>query len=257
MNISYGDIPLGEYDPSSAIIEPSAFLQPHDGMPEHCVLCMHRPIWEVLTHWDGIELLFNLNSSMGKHPVYRLAINNRAIAIAHPGLGAPLAVGLTEEIITKGARKLIATGTCGVLDAGIHRGTPILVTSSLRDEGTSFHYQPPSRFVEACPLAVEAIRTELLDSGLPMHETKAWTTDAFYRETPERVKRRRDEGCRVVEMETSALFALGRFRNVSIGALLWAADDVTGTSWNIRDKHECLVPRERLFDAVIAACLRM
>lgn len=218
---------------------------------------MHEAIWERMPQRAGVELLYNLKSTLGKHPVYRVIVNGRPIAVAHPGLGAPLAVGLTEEIIAKGARKLIATGSCGVLDATIRRGSPILVTSSLRDEGTSFHYQPPSRFVQASPQAMEAIRAELLDAGLPLHEAKAWTTDAFYRETPEKIQRRREEGCQVVEMETSALFALGRFRQVTIGALLWAADDVTGTAWNSRNDHDIVVSPERLFEAALAACLRL
>lgn len=255
MNIS--DLPLAEYDPSPAVIEPAAYIQPHNGMPKHCVLCMHGSIWQKLPNRPGIEFMFNLKSTLGKHPVYRVNINGKSIAVAHPGLGAPLAVGFTEEIIAKGASKIIVTGTCGVLDVTIQRGTPILVTSSLRDEGTSFHYQPASRFIQADPLATECIRSELTAAELPYREVWSWTTDALYRETCTRIQRRQEEGCKVVEMETSALFALGLFRKVSIGALLWAADDVTGASWNTRHNHESLVTPERLFDLALAACLRM
>jgi uridine phosphorylase len=218
---------------------------------------MHFSIWQTLPERQGVELLFSLGSSMGRHPVYLLQHSAGPLVLAHPGLGAPLAVGLTEELIARGARKLMVTGTCGVLDAAIPRGTPVLVTASLRDEGTSFHYQPASRFAEPHPRAVDAIREEFRHRALSLHETKAWTTDAFYRETPDKIRRRRDEGCQVVEMETSALFALGRFRQVSIGALLWASDDVTGTAWNRRHDHEAVISAEHLFDCAMAACLRL
>jgi uridine phosphorylase len=249
--------PLTEYDPSPAVIEPASVLQPHDGMPEHCVLCMHGAIWQEVAGRPGVELMFNLASSMGEHPVYRMMVGERRVAVAHPGLGAPLVVGLTEELIAKGARKLIATGSCGVLVSEIGRGTPVLVTSALRDEGTSFHYLPPSRFADSHPRAVEAIRAELADRGLPLCEVKAWTTDAFYRETPQRIQARRMDGCHVVEMETSALFAMGQFRHVIVGALLWAADEVTGTAWNGRADQPAAVTRSRLFEAAVAACLRL
>ncbi|MGC9455630.1 MAG: nucleoside phosphorylase [Phycisphaerae bacterium] len=250
-------IPLEEYDPSPALIEPASRLAPHDDMPEHCVLCMHWPIWKNLPSRQDVELLFNLNSSMGNHPVYRMAVGGRSVALAHPGLGAPLAVGLTEELIAKGARKFIATGTCGVLSSDLHRGTAVLVESALRDEGTSFHYLPPSRFADSDPRAVQAIRAELDESALPFRQVRSWTTDAFYRETPGRIRARRDEGCEVVEMELSALFALGQFRKVSIGALLWASDDIAGDSWNTRDDHSAVLTRDALFEAAIAACLRI
>src|SRR5262249_33666824 len=46
--------------------------------------------------------------------------------------------------------------------------------------------------------------------------------------TRRKIARRRDEGCIVVDMEVSALLAVGRFRGVQVGALLYAADDVSG-----------------------------
>ncbi len=251
------DCPLLDFDPAPAVIEPSQWLEPHDGMPEHCVLCMHGRTWRALPQREGLEHLFDLSSTMGPHPVYRLAVGGRAVALAHPGLGAPLAVGLADELIAKGARKFIVTGTCGVLDAAIPRGAAVLVTRALRDEGTSFHYLPPSRWIDADPAVVEAIDAELQSAGIAYERTCSWTTDAFYRETPGKVRRRREEGCRVVEMEASALFALGRFRHVPVGALLMASDDVTGQSWNRRHDHVSILSPEQILDLAIAACLRL
>jgi purine-nucleoside phosphorylase len=52
---------------------------------------------------------------------------------------------------------------------------------------------------------------------------KTWTTDAFYRETPDKVARRRAEGCLTVEMETSAFFALAQFRQVAFAQCFMVA----------------------------------
>ena len=45
-------------------------------------------------------------------------------------------------------------------------------------------------------------------SGIEHIRTKAWTTDAFYRETAAKVKRRLAMGATVVDMEASAIMAL-------------------------------------------------
>lgn len=42
-------------------------------------------------------------------------------------------------------------------------------------------------------------------SGIEHIRTKVWTTDAFYRETAAKVKRRLEAGAKVVDMESSAI----------------------------------------------------
>ena len=44
-------------------------------------------------------------------------------------------------------------------------------------------------------------------SGIEHIRTKVWTTDAFYRETAAKVKRRLEAGAKVVDMESSAIMA--------------------------------------------------
>ena len=60
---------------------------------------------------------------------------------------------------------------------------------------------------------------------------KIWTTDAIYRETPEKVEFFRKKGAFTVEMECSALFAAAHFRNVEIAALLVVSDELKPTEW--------------------------
>ncbi len=247
------NFPLDEFDPGKALIEPTDILHPHPDMPEHCILTLHHGQLEKIAKLPDVEELFQLRSCMGVHPIYVIKHNAQRIALAHPGLGAPLAVGLTEEIIARGGRKFIVTGTCGVLDGDIVKGCPILIKSALRDEGTSYHYQPPARFAHATESVTTALRDQLTASQTPFVEGAAWTTDAFYRETPAKIARRRDEGCRVVEMECAALFALAAFRQAQIGAVLWAADDVTGQAWQTRGDHKPLVAPDALLEVILDA----
>ena len=93
------------------------------------------------------------------------------------------------------------------------------------------------------------------DSLLDYLVTKAWTTDAFYRETPERVARRRAEGCLIVEMEAAALFAVAQFRGVPLGYILYGGDDVSAETWDRREWTENQNIREQLVDLAAEACL--
>jgi uridine phosphorylase len=166
-----------------------------------------------------------------------------------------MATAMTEEVIALGADVIIFCGGSGALDASLDLGQVIVPTTALRDEGTSYHYLPPSREVSPSADAVAAIVEVLTSNNVPFAEGKTWTTDAVYRETPDLVAARRADGCLVVEMEASALFALGEFRGVSIGALLYAGDSLASGSWDHRHWNDQTAIRERLFWlACTAAC---
>ena len=147
------------------------------------------------------------------------------MAVFHPGVGAPLAAGMLEEIIALGCRDFIACGGAGVLRSEIAVGHVVIPTSAVRDEGTSYHYLPPSREVAPHPAAVAAIESVLRAHGVAYVTGKTWTTDAIFRETPAKVARRRDEGCLTVEMEAAAFFAVAQFRRVRLAQMLYGGDD--------------------------------
>ncbi|MBN1667602.1 MAG: hypothetical protein JW862_10955 [Anaerolineales bacterium] len=81
---------------------------------------------------------------------------------------------------------------------------------------------------------------------------------APYRETLEKVKNRRAEGCLTVEMEAAAFFAVAQFRQVEFGQILYGGDDVSGQQeWDHRDWHQQYNVRERLFWLAAQACLKL
>lgn len=247
--------PILEFDPSpTAIIEPKHFNEGLD-MPEAAVVCFFQDVIATLLRDHKARLLFNLESEIGLHPIYEIIHRGKRLAVFHPGVGAPLAVGLLEEVIALGPRKFIACGGCGVLDSTIVMGHVLVPWCAVRDEGTSYHYLPASREVCASPTAVAAIEQVLKAHGADYLLSKTWTTDALYRETPSKVKRRRDEGCLTVEMEAAAFFAVARFRGAEFGQLLYGGDDVGGDVWDHRDWTAHLSGREKLFWLAAEACL--
>ena len=215
------DFPILEYDPGrDAMIEPSRVLSPID-IPRHCVLCFFQDVITSLREAGQLRVVHMLGSEMGPNPVYEMEFDGRRLALMHPGLGAPLAGGFTDELIALGCRAFIVCGGAGVLARDLVVGHVVVPDSAVRDEGTSYHYLPPAREVSPSPEAVAAIEATLQRHHVPYLVGKTWTTDGFYRETAARVARRRAEGCLTVEMEAAAFFAVGQFRDVVVGQLLY------------------------------------
>jgi len=251
------EFPIIEHDPN-----PRAIIEPADNLPrldvaEHCVFCFFTEVIARLAAAPGTRLVRDMVSAMGSHPLYEVDWAGRRLAVFHPGIGGPLAGALMDEVIAVGCRKFIACGSAGALSSGLVHGHVLVPSAAVRDEGTSYHYLPPAREVEPAPEAVSAIEAVLRERGVEHTLGKTWTTDAFYRETPARVARRRAEGCLVVEMEAAAFFAVARFRGVPFGQLLYAADDVSGEAWDSRSHFSKEQIHETLFALAADACLRL
>ena len=114
-----------------------------------------------------------------------------------------------------------------------------------------------AREVAADPGTVSVIDSVLQAHGVPYRVGKTWTTDAFYRETRDRVAKRTSEGCIAVEMECAAFLAVAEFRGVPFGQLMGAEDDVSGEEWDRRKDPEPLSLPERLFWLSVEVCLRL
>jgi len=228
------DFPILEYDPNrEALLEPSRLVL-DIGAPEKCVVCFFQEAIGRLRDEGKLTQICDISGEMGSNPLYEMEHMGQRIAIFHPGIGASFGGGNLEHVIACGCRKFIAIGAAGVLDSEIHLGHLVVPTSAVRDEGTSYHYLPPSREVEPSLEAVEAIIRTLEKNRVPYSTGKTWTTDGFFRETREKVRRRRAEGCLTVEMEAAAFFAVAKFRSVTFGQILYGGDDVSGEQWDSR-----------------------
>src|SRR5690348_9253832 len=248
--------PILEFDDApQAVLEPKRLIKPID-IPERAVVCFFQDVITRLTQQHEARVVRHLRSEIGTHPVYEVAVNGQRLAVFHPGVGAPLAAAMLEEVIALGCRKFIACGGCGVLDSAIAVGHPVIPLAAIRDEGTSYHYLPPGREVAASPEGVAALEATLRAHAIGYLTAKTWTTDAIYRETPTKVQQRLAEGCLTVEMEAAAFFAVAQFRGVTLAQVLYGGDDVGGTEWSPRewDSHS---GREALFWLAAEACLRL
>jgi uridine phosphorylase len=248
--------PLLEYDPDpNAIIDPIK-IHPPCGAPRDCIICFFNKEIERLRDVNNLVKIVDISCEMGPNYIYKFEIKGKEIAIFQPGVGAALAGGNLDAAIASGCRRFIAIGSSGVLESSIPRGTLFVPTSAVRDEGTSFHYLPPSRETQPHPGAVERLKTSLLQFKVPIRECKTWTTDAFFRETPKKIKMRRAEGCLTVDMEASAFFAIAKYRGVEFAQLLYGGDDVSGEEWNARGWNKLHDLRHKMFEIATEACLQ-
>ncbi len=149
-----------------------------------------------------------------------------------PFIGAPYGVMLLETLIAWGARQVIFFGWCGAISPTVGIGDIIVPTGAHVDEGTSAHYhhggdapvRPSSRLNEH-------IKAVLIDHGHTFHEGDVWTTDAIYRETPEKVVHFQGKNALAVEMELSAVLSVGQFRDVEVAAVLVVSDELSSLKW--------------------------
>lgn len=249
------EFPILEFDNSlNAVIEPCKIIQKID-IPKHVVICFFNDVIERLKDENMLKLVTNIKSEMGLHPIYEMQYNGERVALFHPGIGAPLCAGMMEEVIALGGEKFIACGGAGVLDKTIAVGHIIVPTSAVRDEGMSYHYICPSREVQVNKKAVEAIEKVMQRHNCKYLLTKTWTTDAFYRETINKINMRKEEGCVTVEMECSAFCAVAEFRKVVFGQILYGGDDVSCEEWDSRGWTDRTDVREAIFGFAAEACL--
>ena len=131
-------------------------------------------------------------------------------------VGAPFAVLLAEELFVSGCRFLISMTSAGQIVAQAQPPYFVVIDRALRDEGTSYHYLPPSEFAEADGALVAAAMGALGEVGLAVYQGAAWTTDAPFRETAAAIERARARDILAVEMEAAALYAFARARDKPI-----------------------------------------
>ena len=230
---------LEEFENVPAVIEPTDRSLISGGeICDTIILSFNGEILERVKQIDGVYeggYLTNLNS---KYPWYIYEVDGFKLAVAMATIGAPMVVGFLEELKARGFKNFIVLGSCGVLDQSIEADKIIIPSSALRDEGTSYHYAPASDEIAYDETLLLTIENALNKSGIEHIRTKVWTTDAFYRETAAKVKRRLEAGAKVVDMESSAIMAQAQYRQANVYQFFYTADYVDHHNHEWDARHE-------------------
>ena len=244
-------IPILEFDDN-----PQAVIMPnHEGLdlqlPKKCIYAFLEEEIDRYAREVGAECAGEFISATKTYPVYVMDYKGEKVCLAQAPVGSAPAAQFMDWMIGYGVEQIISTGTCGVL-ADIEENAFLVPVRALRDEGTSYHYAAPSRYMDVHVEAISAIEQVLEQLGIPYEEVMTWTTDGFYRETAEKVAYRKEEGCAVVEMECSALVAVAQLRGVVWGELLFTADSLADL-----DNYDQRDWGAEAFDKALELCLEI
>jgi uridine phosphorylase len=226
---------LEEFDPNkNAVINAFDMIKPIKGFPRIAVSCFSQVTFERLRkELNGVPITSTGMANMDI-PVYKAVYNGTEIALFMSCVGAAACVAVLEDIFAMGVEKVVLFGTCGVLEAGIKDCGVIIPDTAVRDEGTSFHYAPASDEIKVNKKYQEEF-IEILNTHKCTYSVgKVWTTDGVYRETREKVNRRKENGCICVDMECSAIAALADFRGKEVFHFFYAADNLDNEEWDPR-----------------------
>ena len=176
-----------------------------------------------------------------------------------PIVGAPYAAMVLETLIAWGARQFIYLGWCGAVSPEVKIGDILIPTAALIDEGTSVHYScvsPAPEVSYPAPISLDWIRQQFSHDKLRYHEGVVWTTDAIFRETPEKIKHFRSQRAAAVDMETSALFTVAKYRGAEIGGILVVSDELSSLNWVPGFKTEAFSSgRAQTYEVIRRLCL--
>ncbi|RJQ06167.1 MAG: hypothetical protein C4551_08795 [Bacillota bacterium] len=161
------------------------------------------------------------------HPIlYSGEVGGAGVSLVTFPLGAPGTVAEMEDLAAAGARRFIGVGLSGSLQEKAPVGSVIIPGECVREEGTSFHYIPPDVKVGPDPVLAGLLEAVLGRAGMEVARGPHWTTDAPYREFIWKIDKYREAGVVGVDMETSAMYALGRFRSLSVANVLVVSDEL-------------------------------
>ena len=235
MSIFKHELPILEFDTdTTAVIAPT-----HEGLnlklPQKAVFAFLGDYIEKYAKKHSCTQAGLFVSSTKSYPIYITQYEGTDICFCQAPVGAAAAVQILDWLIGYGVTEIISTGSCGVLQ-DLPENTFLVPVKALRDEGTSYHYMKPSRFIDINTTALGAIEAALKEHGFAYTEVTTWSTDGFYRETKAKVAYRKAEGCSVVEMECAALAACAQLRAAVWGEILFTADTLADSeTYNERD----------------------
>ena len=168
------------------------------------------------------------------------------------GGGSPMTIELAEEFAAMNVKCMILMTWGGLLQPDLNPGDIVVIDRAIRDEGASYHYLPPSKYIDAdsglADTLVEAIQAR---GGICSRGT-TWTTDAPFRETPDEIQQYQSEGVKTVEMESAGLFTVGHIRNIPTASVIIGMDQLSGLRWQVPERLDVIL---KSLELVYAASL--
>ncbi len=251
---------LEEYDEcKTSTFDPNEVENVIPNFPKIGITFFSKKLMDRYIETFKLEKIAEITNANGREPVYKMKYKDTDIALFMSRVGAPACTVGYEEVTVMGLEKLVMFGTCGVLDRNIEDLAIIIPTHAIRDEGTSYHYKKSSREIEVNKKYKKEFEEILKYNNISYVEGKVWTTDAPYRETRDKVLKRKEEGCVCVDMECSAMNAVAEFRNKDLFQFFYAADNLDSNKWDQRSlgNDDRLSEKEKIIYLALELAIKM
>ena len=231
---------IESYDESTEIVKPEIFVENAKKLPEIAIVCFKKELINEIEKRKDFEEYSSINVCGDPIKIYKTTIKRKDVIIYKTLFGAPATIAIMEEARARGVKKFIIFGSCGELISNIEKGAFIIPKEAYRDEGVSYHYAPISDFIDVKTYKKLA---EIFDKYNVKYEvTKTWTTDAIYKETINKTKKRIELGCKVVEMECASIMAMANNREIEVYQFLYTDDTLEGEKWDLRTLKNDRIP---------------
>jgi purine-nucleoside phosphorylase len=152
-------------------------------------------------------------------------------AVLYRCLGASSAVIGLEHLIATGTMEILILGFCGSLKPDFSALDVVSISKAYSEEGTSRHYFHGKRIFRSSATLRQKIERRLKERNLPFKGAVTVSTDAPFRETRGWLEDKQKKGIDVVDMEASAVFALGEYFDIPTAALMIVSDELAGKEW--------------------------
>ena len=213
---------------------------PNGIVPPVCILEFDGDLTDWLVH-EGMASPFPAWACFHT-AMFAMELEGIACGIIPRTIGGPYAVLIAEQLQAAGARLIVGLTSAGRVSPELPLPCIVVATSAIRDEGTSYHYLPPSREVVCQSGAIPHLVRELSKTGWAVRSGEVWTTDAPYRETRTQLEEWAAAGVLAVEMQAASLFAFGIARQACVAsvAMVSNAVDHTGEQFDTGSQQDGL-----------------
>jgi uridine phosphorylase len=148
--------------------------------------------------------------------LYDFCYNGIEFGVVGCVVGASFAVLVAEEMFASGCELLISITSAGQITNITQPPYFFIIEKALRDEGTSYHYLPPSTYCTIDPIIRRELKRIFQPYQFSMLFGASWTTDGPFRETEASIRYAQSEGILGVEMEAAALYAFSQTKEKAV-----------------------------------------
>ncbi|MBS9813140.1 nucleoside phosphorylase [Vibrio alginolyticus] len=197
--------------------------QPHIGVDETQI----APLVIVCGEPDRanrIAALFDDAEMVSENREYRVFTGNykgKPVSVCSTGIGAPSMIIAVEELKQCGVTHVVRVGSAGAMQSGIHIGELIIAEGAVRDEGGSKAYVDSSYPAYASFSLLMEVERYLSMQNVHYHFGVVRSHDSFYTDDEDAICQHwNKKGILGADMETSALFTVGRLRGLHVASIL-------------------------------------